>query len=177
MLKESTKIFLFILHKTLPCDLVELFIVNFDVILGIGWSHASYADCRICKVKFQIPNELVFERESRDSMVRGIFISYLKARKMTTKGCIYHMARVRDVSSEVPLLESVPILNEFPDVFPEDLLSVPPEREIHFGIDLLPDTEPISIPLYKMAPAELKELKDQLKDLLEKGFIRPSKLP
>ncbi|KAH0643768.1 hypothetical protein KY289_034742 [Solanum tuberosum] len=54
---------------------------------------------------------------------------------------------------------------------------VPPEREIEFGIDLLPNTQPILIPPYRMAPAELKELKEQLKDLLDKGFIRPSISP
>ncbi|XP_055800410.1 uncharacterized protein LOC129869841, partial [Solanum dulcamara] len=56
---------------------------------------------------------------------------------------------------------------------PEDLPGVPPDREIDFGIDILPDIQPISIPPYRMAPAELKELKEQLKDLLDKGFIRP----
>ncbi|WMV45580.1 hypothetical protein MTR67_038965 [Solanum verrucosum] len=56
----------------------------------------------------------------------------------------------------------------------ENLPGVPPEREIDLGIDLLPETQPISIPPYRMAPAELKE---QLKDLLEKGFIRPSHFP
>ena len=62
-------------------------------------------------------------------------------------------------------------------MFPEDLPGIPPEREIEFGIDLLPDTQPISIPPYRMAPAELKELKEQLKDFLDKGFIRPSISP
>ena len=61
----------------------------------------------------------------------------------------------------------------FQKIFPESL----PKRKIDFGIDLLPDTQPISIPPYKMAPAELKKLKDQLKDLLDKGFIRPSISP
>ena len=68
-------------------------------------------------------------------------------------------------------------MNEFLDVFSEDLPGIPPERKIEFGIDLLPDIQPISIPPYCMAPAELKELKEQLKDLLEKGFIRPSISP
>ncbi|XP_070039495.1 uncharacterized protein [Nicotiana tomentosiformis] len=54
---------------------------------------------------------------------------------------------------------------------------IPPEREIDFGIDVMPGTQPISIPKYRMAPAELKELKEQLKDLLEKGFIPPSVSP
>ncbi|KAH0757858.1 hypothetical protein KY290_021351 [Solanum tuberosum] len=67
----------------------------------------------------------------------------------------------------------VPIVREFPEVFPDYLPGIPPEREIDFGIDLIPDTRPISIPPYRMSPAELKELKEQLKDLLDKGFIRP----
>src|SRR5687767_907514 len=96
---------------------------------------------------------------------------------MISKGCIYHLVRVRDVESKVPSLESVPVVSEFPDVFPDDLPGIPPKREIDFGIDLLPDTRPISIPPYRMAPAELKELKEQLKDLLDKGFIRPSISP
>ena len=107
----------------------------------------------------------------------GRFISYLKARKMISKGYLYHLVRVKDSSSESPTLESVPVVSEFPEVFPEDLPGVPPEREIDFGIDLLPDTQPISIPPYRMAPTELKELKEQLKDLLDKGFIRPSISP
>ncbi|WMV45982.1 hypothetical protein MTR67_039367 [Solanum verrucosum] len=84
---------------------------------------------------------------------------------------------VKDSSSESPTLESVSVVSEFPDVFPEDLPEVPPERDIDFGIDLLPDTQPISIPSYRMAPVELKELKKQLKDHLDNGFIRPNILP
>ena len=68
-------------------------------------------------------------------------------------------------------------MNEFSDVFPKELPGLPPEREIDFAIEVLSDTKPISIPPYRMAPAELKELKEQLKDLLEKGFIRPSSSP
>ncbi|XP_070025917.1 uncharacterized protein [Nicotiana sylvestris] len=74
-------------------------------------------------------------------------------------------------------LQSVPIVNEFPTAFPDELPGIPPEREIDFAIDLLPDTQPISIPPYRMAPAELRELKEQLKDLLDKGFIKTSTSP
>ncbi|WMV19509.1 hypothetical protein MTR67_012894 [Solanum verrucosum] len=68
-------------------------------------------------------------------------------------------------------------LKDFLDVFPDDLPGIPPEREIDFGIELLLDTQPISIPPYRMAPVELKELKTQLKDLLDKGFIQPNISP
>ena len=81
---------------------------------------------------------------------------------------------MRDVDSETSSFMSVPVVNEFPKVFPDDLPGIPPEREIDFGIDLLPDTQPISIHSYRVALIELKKLKDQLKDLLDKGFIRPS---
>ncbi|XP_070004536.1 uncharacterized protein [Nicotiana sylvestris] len=96
---------------------------------------------------------------------------------VVTKGCIYHLVRVADTTSEVSAPESVPVVNEFLEVFPDELPGIPPYREIDFGIDVLPDTQPISIPPYRIAPAELRELKEQLKDLLEKGFIRPSVSP
>ena len=68
-------------------------------------------------------------------------------------------------------------MREFPDVFPEDLLGLPPDREIEFSIDLLPGSSPISKAPYQMALAELRELKAQLQELLDKGFIRPSVSP
>uniref|UniRef100_M1CYN1 Gag-pol protein n=1 Tax=Solanum tuberosum TaxID=4113 RepID=M1CYN1_SOLTU len=110
-------------------------------------------------------------------MPKGQFVYFLKARKIISKGSIYHLVRVRDVDSESPTLGSVPVVNEFLKVFPDDLPGSPPAREIDFGIDLLLDTQPIFIPPYRMAPLELKELKEQLKDLLDKGFIRLSISP
>ncbi|KAH0729478.1 hypothetical protein KY289_000666 [Solanum tuberosum] len=82
-----------------------------------------------------------------------------------------------DSSSETPTLESVPVVNEFPEVFAEDLPGVPPDRGIDFGIGLLIYTHPISILPYKMVLDELEELKEQLKDHLDMGFIRPSISP
>ncbi|WMV41209.1 hypothetical protein MTR67_034594 [Solanum verrucosum] len=76
---------------------------------------------------------------------------------MILKGCVYHIVRVRDVESKTPILVSVLVVKEFPEVFPKDLPVIPPEREIDFGIDLLPDTQPISIPAYRMSQMELKE--------------------
>ncbi|KAG5576253.1 hypothetical protein H5410_056387 [Solanum commersonii] len=130
-------------HKSTMADLVELYMVDFDVIL----------DCRTRVVKFQTPNEPVIEWSSSSVVPRGHFISYLKMKNV-----------------EIPLNQSIPIVKEFPKVFPYDLPGVPPDREINFGIDILSNTRRISIPPYRMAPAKLKELKEQLKDLLDKGF-------
>nr|XP_027100973.1 uncharacterized protein LOC113720231 [Coffea arabica] len=81
------------------------------------------------------------------------------------------------VEGEKIKLEDMPVISEFSDVFPEELESLPPEREIEFKVDLVPGTTPISKTPYRMAPAELKELKVQLQDLLERGFIHESESP
>ena len=76
------------------------------------------------------------------------------------------------MDSKIPSIKSVPVVSDFPKVFPNDLPSIPPGWEIDFGIHFILEINPISIPPYRMALAELKELKAQLKDLLDKGFIR-----
>nr|GFD04452.1 putative reverse transcriptase domain-containing protein [Tanacetum cinerariifolium] len=78
---------------------------------------------------------------------------------------------------EVPTIHDQPIVSELPDVFPDELPGIPPVREVEFNIELIPGAEPISKAPYRMAPVELKELKDQLQELLERGFIRPSVSP
>ena len=79
-----------------------------------------------------------------------------------------------DTRKEVLKLDDIPVVKEFLDVFPEDLPWIPLDREIEFSIDLLPRTSPILKAPYRMAPTELKE---QLQELLDKGFIRPSASP
>ena len=87
-----------------------------------------------------------------------------------------YLSFIRDTSVEPPPMDSLPVVQEFLHVFPSNLPGAP-HRDINFAIDLEPGTKPISIPPYRMAPVELKELKDQLHDLLSKGFIRPSVSP
>jgi hypothetical protein len=77
----------------------------------------------------------------------------------------------------VPEIKDILVVCEFPDVFPEELPRLPPERDVEFVIELKPGTAPISRRSYRMPPNELAELKIQLPDLLEKGFIRPSSSP
>ena len=80
------------------------------------------------------------------------------------------LVRVRDLESEIPPIELVPVVREFPD----DLPRIPPKQDIDFSIGFLPNTHPISIPPYRMVPTELNEIKSQLKDFLDKVFILPS---
>ncbi|RVW41427.1 Retrovirus-related Pol polyprotein from transposon 17.6 [Vitis vinifera] len=139
-------------YREMPVDLVLLDLQDFDVILGM--------DC--------------FEGKHVDRPLR--MISALRASSLFKKGCQGFLASV--VSNESDLkLEDIPIVREYPDVFPEDLPGLPPEREVEFTIDLVPGTSPMSKAPYRMAPVELKELKVQLQELLDKGFIKPSVSP
>ena len=86
---------------------------------------------------------------------------------MLRKGFQGYLEFVVDRIQEGTRLEDIPTVKEFPD----DISGLPPDRSIEIVIELIPRTKPISIPPYRMAPAELKELKAQLEELLSKGFI------
>ncbi|GJY47364.1 putative reverse transcriptase domain-containing protein [Tanacetum coccineum] len=97
------------------------------------------------------------------------------------KGCPIFLAHVTkkepEDKSEKKRLEDVPIVQDFPEVFPEDLSGLPPTRQVEFQIYLIPDATLVAREPYRLAPSEMKELSDQLKELSDKGFIRPSSSP
>ncbi|XP_050238193.1 uncharacterized protein LOC126687680 [Mercurialis annua] len=169
-----------IIHgRDLRADLIVLDVLSFDVILGMDWlsRHFASIDCRGKSVLFGIPGETPFSFQGEKTETPKNLISAIKAKRMMGKGCQAFLAVVRDLEGGCGDVHSVPIVNEFTDVFPEELPGLPPDRDIEFCIDVAPGTAPISIPPYRMAPAELKELKKQLQELLDCGFIRPSTSP
>ena len=94
------------------------------------------------------------------------------------KGCELFFYSVKDVSKEVGAnIEDVPIVSEFMDVFSSEISGMPPARAIEFTINLVHGTTPISKAPYSMAPPEMSELKTQLQELLDKGYLRPSASP
>ena len=104
-------------------------------------------------------------------------ISVATTRTMVRKGCEAYLAYVIDTKKAEPSLSDIPTVSDYPDVFPKELPGLPPQREIEFSIDVVPGATPASITPYRMAPVELKELKLQLQEFLEKGFIHPSVSP
>ena len=160
-------------------DFIELSFGEFDVILGMNWlsRHRAIVDCRMKRVILRTPNEdeIIFigERSNHLSNV----ISAATAIKMVRKGCEAYLAYVIDTVKAKPSVSDIPTASDFPDVVLEELPGLPPRREIEFSIDIVPGATLASITPYRMAPLELKELKLQLQELLEKGFIRPSVSP
>ncbi|XP_070054806.1 uncharacterized protein [Nicotiana tomentosiformis] len=160
-------------------DLLLLSMIDFDVILGMDWLSPSYAsvDYHVMTVTLAMSGLPRIEWRGSLDYTPNKVISYLKAQQMVGKGCLPYLAFMRDVGADTSTIDSVPVVRNFSDIFPVDLPDMPPDRDVDFGIDLVPSTQPIFIPLYRMAPAELKELKKQLHELLAKGFIRPSVSP
>ena len=104
-------------------------------------------------------------------------ISTLEVKRLLHKGCEAYIAHVINTSVSRVNLENVPMVYEFSNVFLDNLSRLPPDKELEFGIEVLSGSTPISIPPYRMAPMELNELKIQLQDLVDKGFIKLSVSP
>ena len=131
-------------------------------------------NCFTKKIQFEKPGYPEFEFVGDRRILPTCVISTLEAKRLLLKGCESYLAHVIDISMTEVNLENVKIVCEFPNVFSKDLPRLPPDRELEFGIEILPGLAPIFIPPYRIAPMELKELKTQLQDLVDKGFIRPN---
>ena len=162
--------------QDMEADLIVIDLKGLDVILGMDWLASNYAsmDCFRKEVILRRPGlpVVIFYGERRRAP-SGL-ISAISARWLLQKGFKGYLAHVVDTRSDEVRLENVPVVREFLDVFPDDLPVLPPERETDFPIDLVPGTAPISLPPYRMAPVELKA---QLQELVDGGFIRPSNSP
>ncbi|GJY62611.1 putative reverse transcriptase domain-containing protein [Tanacetum coccineum] len=115
--------------------------------------------------------------ESDKDVSRLKVISCIKTRKYVERGCHLFLAHVTENKSKEKRMEDVPVIRDFPKVFPEELPGLPPPRQVEFRIDLVPGAAPVARAPYRLAPSEIRELSVQLQELLEKGFIRPSSSP
>ena len=138
-------------------DLILLLLDGMDIILGMDWmtQHQVILDISSRTVKINLPKY-------------GTTILYLPFRDCINS-CAFAMKDIK--------LEDIPVVCEYANVFLDDLPRMPPDQDIEFVIELQPGTAPISKRLYRMPPKELAELKIQLQELLDKGYIRPSSSP
>ncbi|GJX05721.1 putative reverse transcriptase domain-containing protein [Tanacetum coccineum] len=174
------------LNHPFNIDLMPIELGSLDVIIGMDWL-AKYQAVIVCAEKIiRIPwgNETLIVRgdgSDRGNETRLNIISCTKTQKYMLKGCPIFLAHVTtketEDKSEKKRLEDVPIVRNFPKVFPEDLSGLPLTQQVEFQIDLIPGAALVARAPYRLAPSEMKELSDQLQELSDKGFIRPSSSP
>nr|GEZ58732.1 reverse transcriptase domain-containing protein [Tanacetum cinerariifolium] len=163
-------------------DLMPVELGSFDAIIGMDWLRRHHVMIMCDEKLVQVPfgNEaLVFRRAEsyigRES--RLMVISCSKVQEYRAKGCHVFLAQIsatkEDDKSKGKQVKDVPIVQDFP----ENLPGLPPARPVEFQIDLIPEAAPVAQAPYRLAPSEMKELSEQLQELSDKGFIRPSSSP
>ncbi|GJU91422.1 hypothetical protein Tco_1303845 [Tanacetum coccineum] len=159
---------------------------SFDVIIGMDWLRRCHTVIMCNEKLVRVPygnetltfcgNESSNERESRLAV-----ISYSKDQEYMAKGCQVFLAQIsakeEGDKSEGKQIKDVPIVRDFPEVFPEDLPGLPLARPVELQIDLIPGAVYVARAPYQLAPSEMKELSEQLQEISDKGFIRPSSSP
>ncbi|XP_058189421.1 uncharacterized protein LOC131307009 [Rhododendron vialii] len=159
----------------LTCDLRVIEMTDFDVILGMDWltAHRAVIDCHRKMVTAYSPDGTCFKFKGDRQDPSAPHAHKTKWHRKLA-GWLASLTLEETNRMELGLPH---VVCEYEDVFPKELPGLPPPRELDFTIELQPGTAPISMVPYRMAPAELRELKTQLQELLEKGFIRPSTSP
>nr|GEZ89594.1 putative reverse transcriptase domain-containing protein [Tanacetum cinerariifolium] len=174
------------LNHPFNIDLIPVELGSFDVIIGMDWL-AKYHAVIICaekNVRIPFGDEILIVRGDGSSNKHGTrlnIISYTKTQEYLIKGCHVFLENITATKDEDKSngkrLEDLPVVQEFLEVFHEDLPGIPPTRQVEFQIDLVPGAAPVARAPYRLAPSEMKELSDQLQELSDKGFVRPSSSP
>jgi len=148
-------------------NLICLPMEGLDVILGMDWLSSNHVviDCGQRKIVF--PDTVGLELISSNQAVREI----------EAGATCYMIVAQAEKMSTAEQISRIPVVDEYADVFPDEIPELSPSRDADFSIDLIPGAGPVSMAPYRMASAELVELKKQIEDLLEKKFIRPSASP
>nr|GEW74684.1 putative reverse transcriptase domain-containing protein [Tanacetum cinerariifolium] len=174
------------LNHPFNIDLMPIEMGSFDVIIGmdclVKYHVVIVYDEKLVCVPFG-DKILIFhgDRSNNGHESRLNIISCTKTQSYLLKGCPIFLAHVTtkgtEDKSKEKRLEDVPIVQDFPEVFLEDLPGIPLTRQVKFQIDLIHGVVLVAWAPYRLAPSEMKELSDQLKELADKGFIRPSSSP
>nr|GEY19758.1 reverse transcriptase domain-containing protein [Tanacetum cinerariifolium] len=151
---------------------------SFDVVIGMDWLSKYHAKiiCDEKVVHIPINGEILIIRGDQ-SKTRLNLISYIKTERYISRGCQVLIAQVMEKKSDEKGLEDIPVVREFLEVFPEELLVLPSVRQEEFQIELFPGEAPVARAPHRLAPLEMQKLSNQLQELANRGFIRPSTSP
>ena len=155
-------------------DLNVLPLGSYDILIGMDWLESHRVNIYCYNKNFECTDE-----EGNPIIMKGILkvilvrqVSAMQLKKFCRKGCQLYAAHILEpTGDETPRLEDYQVLQEFRDVFLDEIPGLPPKRDIDFTIELVPRAAPVSKTPYKMSTPEMLELKMQLQELLEKKYI------
>ncbi|GJS87245.1 putative reverse transcriptase domain-containing protein [Tanacetum coccineum] len=169
---------LILLNQPFEINLMPIKLCSFDVVIGMNWLSKYHARI-ICDEKvvyISIDGKTLIIRGDR-SKTRLSLISCIKTERYISRGYQVFVAQVMEKNSDEKRLEDIQVVREFPEVFLEDLPSLPLVHKVEFQIDLMPGAAPVARAPYRLTPSEMQELSNQLQELADRGFIRPSTSP
>ncbi|GKB92399.1 putative reverse transcriptase domain-containing protein [Tanacetum coccineum] len=142
-----------LLNQPFEIDLMPIKLGSFDIVIGMDWLSKYHARiiCDEKVVHIPIDGETLIIQGDRTQVMKK--------------------------TPDEKRLEDIPVIREFPEVFPEDLPGIPPVHQVEFQIDLIPGATPVARAPYRLAPSEMQELSNQLQELSDRGFIQPSTSP
>nr|GEX31726.1 putative reverse transcriptase domain-containing protein [Tanacetum cinerariifolium] len=169
---------LILLNQPFEIHLMPIKLGSFNVVIGMDWLSMYHARiiCDQQVVHTPIDGETLIIRGER-SKTRLSLMSCIKTERYISRGCQVFVAQVMEMKSDEKRLEDTPVVKEFPEVFLEDLHGLPLVRQVEFQIDLIPRAALLARAPNRLAPSEMQELSDQLQELADRGFIRPSTSP
>ena len=157
-----------IFDKEFLVNLVCIPLAGLDVVLGMNWLRDNYVHINCFKKSLRF--------SSLEEEEAGLVTAKQLKKLVSEEAQVFTLLALMSVENQNKINE-LEIVRDFAEVFPDEIPEVPPEREVEFGIELVPGTRPVSMAPYRMSASELSELKKQLEELLEKNFIRPSVSP
>ncbi|KAI3802065.1 hypothetical protein L1987_30189 [Smallanthus sonchifolius] len=162
-----------------PVNLIPMQLGSFDIIVGMDWlsSHHAEVICFEKSIRIPLPSGDTLKVFGEKPCSGLKLMSCTTARKYLRKKYLAFLAHVVQKKDKEKSIQDIPIIRDFPEVFPEDLSGLPPVRQVEFRIDLIPGANPVARAPYRLAPSEMQELESQLQELSDKGFIRPSHSP
>nr|GEV64532.1 putative reverse transcriptase domain-containing protein [Tanacetum cinerariifolium] len=157
---------LILLNQPFEIDLIPIKLSSFDVVIGMDWLSKYHARiiCDEKVVRIPIDGETLIIRGDR-SKTRLNLVSCIKTKRYISRGYQVFITQVTEKKSDKKRLEDIPVVIEFLKVFPENLLCLPPVRQVKFQIDLIPGVAPVALAPYRLAPSKIQELSDQLQEL------------
>nr|GEV74318.1 reverse transcriptase domain-containing protein [Tanacetum cinerariifolium] len=160
-----------LLNQPFKIDLMPIKLGSFDVVIGMDWLSKYHAKIIYDEKVVHIPinSKTLIIRGDRSKTPLNL-ISCIKTDRYISRGCQVFIAQVMEKKSEDKRLEDIPVVREFPDVFPEDLPGLPPVRQVEFPIDLIPGAAPVAHTPYRLAPSKMQKLSDQLQELADQGY-------